>query len=175
MKIVICSMLMTTSVYISRKIFGYIYSPPAAKTTLSYNIFNQYVDGGAVVLAIALLSQHRYFNGRKIMLIMCIIILITIWNFVWIIFSDIYELENVNVKNSKNKPNTYTLEEMSYFDFIMFRGDCTLSFAAYYTIIVVGPLDICKLLMLKENKKIYALTLCFMGSFKYTVEAIVLD
>lgn len=40
------------------------------------------------------------------------------------------------------------------------------SWIIYYMIIVSGPIDICRMYMLKENKRIYALLICFTGGVK---------
>jgi len=48
-------------------------------------------------------------------------------------------------------------------------------FMIYYVIIVAGPLDICKVIMLRENKRIYALLMLFIGGIKFFTEAIIFD
>lgn len=42
----------------------------------------------------------------------------------------------------------------------------------YYYIIVSGPIDICKKYMLRENKRIYALLVCFITGIRYAFEGL---
>jgi len=50
-----------------------------------------------------------------------------------------------------------------------------MTFVLYYTIIIAGPIDICRMQMLKENIRIYALTFCTIGAFKYGLEGLFFD
>lgn len=57
----------------------------------------------------------------------------------------------------------------------MFLGQDALSQSIYYTILIAGPIDICKMQMLKENTRIYAILLCSVGCIKYMLEGIFFD
>ena len=57
----------------------------------------------------------------------------------------------------------------------MLRVSNHMYFMIYYVIIVAGPLDICKVIMLRENKRIYALLMLFIGGIKFFMEAIIFD
>jgi hypothetical protein len=81
------------------------------------------------------------------------------WNILWMSISDIKE-NNMNY---------------GHFDYIMLRVSTHLYMMAYYVIIVAGPLDICKVIMLRENKRIYALLILFIGGIKFFLEAIIFD
>jgi hypothetical protein len=85
-------------------------------------------------------------------------IILLFWNIIWM---------STSKMDSKN--------EYGLFDFVMLRIYTHLSFMAYYVIIVAGPLDLCKLTMLKENKRIYALLILFIGGIKLFLEAIIFD
>ena len=45
----------------------------------------------------------------------------------------------------------------------------------YYNIIISGPIDICKMYMLRDNKRIYALLICFIGGIKLGLEGLLFD
>lgn len=64
---------------------------------------------------------------------------------------------------------------MKVFDIIMFLVQDALCRAIYYTIIIVGPIDISKTQVLKENTHIYALIMCTIGAIKYMFYGVILD
>ena len=66
-------------------------------------------------------------------------------------------------------------QKYGHFDYFMLRVSIHLYFMVYYVIIVAGPLDICKVIMLRENKRIYALLIFFIGGVKLFLEAIIFD
>jgi hypothetical protein len=57
----------------------------------------------------------------------------------------------------------------------MFYGERVLSFVIYYFIIISGPIDICKMYILRDNKRIFALLLCFIGGIKLGLEGVLFD
>jgi len=63
----------------------------------------------------------------------------------------------------------------STFDFIMFVGEKWISLAIYYNIIISGPVDISKMFMLRDNKRIFALLICFIGGIKLGLEGLLFD
>lgn len=50
-----------------------------------------------------------------------------------------------------------------------------MSTAIYYNIIISGPIDISKMFMLRDNKRIFALLICFIGGIKLGLEGLLFD
>ena len=49
------------------------------------------------------------------------------------------------------------------------------SWIIYYMVIISGPIDICKMYMLGENKRIYALLICFAGGIKQGISGLFMN
>jgi hypothetical protein len=64
---------------------------------------------------------------------------------------------------------------MSSFDLIMFFIEGSLSHAIYYISFTAGPIDISKVYMLKENKRIYGMLVCFLGGIKLGFQGLAFD
>lgn len=94
-------------------------------------------------------------------MVLCILF-ITFWNVVWVSFTDIGDspLETNHISKY------FEEKDLNLFDKIMFEGEGIFSWVIYYMIIVSGPIDICRAYMLRENKRIYALLICFTGGIK---------
>ena len=87
-------------------------------------------------------------------------------NLLWMCFSGIYDLDD---------SEDYQYESLSYFDKTMIILEGTLAVTLYYFIIISGPIDICKMYMLKENKKIFGLLICFIGGIKLGFLGLIFD
>lgn len=101
-----------------------------------------------------------------------------IWNVLWISFSDIYEIETENKNKINSDRSIFYLSQLmnkSTFDFVMFMGEKLMSLAIYYNIIISGPIDISKMFMLRDNKRIFALLICFIGGIKLGLEGLLFD
>ena len=105
---------------------------------------------------------------------MICIIIATSWNIIWVTVTDIDQIESHN-KSSFTDLQTYRLDQLSVIDEIFFWGEAYLSYLIYYLIILSGPLDICKMLLLRENKKIFGILLCFIGWIKLTLQGLFFD
>jgi hypothetical protein len=83
------------------------------------------------------------------LLVFSIISLQFIWNFIWLLINNEYV--------------------------VLYILDFLINKTLYYIVIVACPLDICKMYMLKENKRIFALLLCFIGTIKLGLEGLIFD
>ena len=114
------------------------------------DIFNlEFLSGGLMIL-IGLLSSTKLFGGRKLSIILILVVVLILWNIVWISSSRIYLLEMKHNKRN-NTSVLYNELEMTIFDRIMYRGNSVLTFTIYQLYIVAGPIDICKSHMLQFN------------------------
>ena len=96
---------------------------------------------------------------------------VTAWNIIWVIGSNIYEIE---ADNRRNK-SSYSENDLNRFDQFMYRGEISLTFLVYNLILLAGPLDISKIYMLQKNIKIYAILLCLLGGVKLIIQGIIFD
>lgn len=126
-------------------------------------------------MGLAIMAQTKLFLGRRMSLLMFMLVLLTIWNVIWMSFSSIVDIENKNEGDKKVEKRTYFYDDLNTFDLVMFLGQDALSQAIYYTVIIAGPIEICKAQMLKENTRIYALLLCTIGCLKYGFEGVFFD
>jgi len=102
-------MFLTCNMYIGRIIYKNVFSKDG-KNSIASNIFNQYFLGGFLTLMVAKLSNTAYFAGRRISLILFLIVLIICWNIVWISFSGIVSIENTNELDKKIMKRVYFYE-----------------------------------------------------------------
>ena len=100
-------------------------------------------------------------------MLLCILF-VTFWNIIWVSFTDI-DIED-DYKNDEHK--NFRADELYLFDQIMFQGEVIFSWIIYYMIIISGPIDICRMYMLRENKRIYALLICFTGGIKIGMQGL---
>ena len=70
------------------------------------------------------------------------IIVLAFWNTIWAIFSEIYQFEGP-FRGDDNK--TFTENDLTLFDSLMYRGESALTFMVYQLIIIAGPLDISRM------------------------------
>ena len=111
-------------------------------------------------------------------MIVGMIFFLIIWNVIWISFSDIYTIEETNKQKLHLNESVFYLSQLmneSTFDFVMFEGEKLMSLAIYYNIIISGPVDISKMYMLRDNKRIFALLICFIGGIKLGLEGLLFD
>ena len=108
-RIIFCAMFLTCNMYIGRIIYKNVFSKDG-KNSIASNIFNQYFLGGFLTLMVAKLSNTAYFAGRRISLILFLIVLIICWNIVWISFSGIVSIENTNELDKKIMKRVYFYE-----------------------------------------------------------------
>ena len=108
-------------------------------------------------------------------LLLFTIIILTTWNVIWISFSNIIDVENENKNKQGVEQTAYYYSDLNPFDIIMFMVQDALCRAIYYTVIIVGPIDISKTQVLKENRHIYALIMCTIGAMKYMLYGVFLD
>ena len=115
------------------------------------------------------------FKLGRITLILVNIVFVTIINIIWISFSDIPEIEQKNYETYHRK--VYLARDLKEkpFDYIMYNTEGLITFIIYTMIIVAGPIDICKKYMLRENRRIYALLLCFITGIKLCIEGLLFE
>ena len=103
------------------------------------------------------------------------ILLVTVLNIIWVSFSDIPEIEKLNYEQYQK--TIYLKRDLKDkpLDNFMFNAEGLITFVIYTMIIVAGPIDICKKYMLRENKRIYALLLCFITGIKLGIEGLVFE
>lgn len=100
-------------------------------------------------------------------LIVLTLLFLTIWNIIWVSFTDIYEIQ---AKKSR-VGGAWSYDDLYTFDCIMFLTQKGVTFMIYYILIVAGPVDICQTYMLSSNRRIYVLLMCTSGAIKYFIEA----
>ena len=105
-------------------------------------IFNIDLLGGVLLLIVGFLSANDFFQGRRMPLIFSAMILTIVWNIVWVCGSSIQELE----KKAKDQFGDAGFSEydLTAFDRVMYRGDCSLNFLIYQIMIIAVPIDLCK-------------------------------
>lgn len=94
-------------------------------------------------------------------MVLCILF-VTFWDIIWVSFTDI-------------EPSYFEAENLGLFDQVMFQGEMIFSWIIYYMVIVSGPIDICRMYMLRENKRIYALLICFTGGIKLGIQGLFIN
>jgi hypothetical protein len=62
--------------------------------------------------------------------------------------------------------DTKDIETMHPFDSTMFLLNTYFTGCVYYLLMIGAPVDTCRSFMLKENKRLYAMALCSLASFK---------
>lgn len=149
------------------------YKQATMKKRWDVYLLNTDLIGGLCILVIGIVSSTSKFHGRRITLMVIGLLLSAVVNIIWVSFSDIYEIQDANLKIEKG--NVYLLEDLQIFDLVMFQANSALCYMSYYVIIVAGPVDICKTYMLQKNQRIYALLICFIGGCKYIIDAMVFD
>lgn len=77
-------------------------------------------------------------------LISLAIMFVTAWNMIWVVGSNIYEIE----ADSRSSQSSYSENDLNRFDQFMYRGEISLTFLVYNLILLAGPLDISKIYML---------------------------
>lgn len=71
-----------------------------------------------------------------------------------------------NTEDTENKEPIVDIKTMHPFDTTMFLLNTYFTGCVYYLLMIGAPVDICRSFMLKENKRIYAMALCTLASFK---------
>ncbi len=71
-----------------------------------------------------------------------------------------------DVGNSDSSAELRTILKMSFFDKTMFLFNTYFTECVYSMLMIGAPLDICRSFMLKENKRLYAMIICSIASFK---------
>ena len=127
------------------------------------------------MMIFSILGNTNFFSGRRMSLLLISIIILTSWNVIWISFSDIVSIQKKNETEQGIEKSAYYFNQLGAFDIIMFMVQDALCRAIYYTVIIVGPIDLSKSLVLKENKHIYALIMCTIGATKYLMYGVFLD
>mmetsp|Transcript_8226 Transcript_8226/g.13767 ORF Transcript_8226/g.13767 Transcript_8226/m.13767 type:complete len:424 (-) Transcript_8226:38-1309(-) len=135
------------------------------KHNVVLNVLNVDFLGGLLQIIIGLISASRFMTGKRMILIVLSCLLLTIWNIIWLSFTQLYDEESQDS----------TFASFGLFDKIMFYIESILAQALYYIIIISGPIDICKMYMLKENKRIFALLVCFIGGVKLGLQGLIFD
>ena len=107
-------------------------------------IYNVDFIGGIFMLVVGYLSSQKVFRGRRMTLISLAIMFVTAWNMIWVIGSNIYEIEADN----RSSKSSYSENDLNRFDQFMYRGEIALTFLVYNLILLAGPLDISKIYML---------------------------
>ena len=100
-------------------------------------------------------------------MVLCILFL-TFWDIIWVSFTDIGE----DIFSGKTTSKNFLAQDLNHFDNIMFQGETIFSWVVYYMIIISGPIDLCRMYMLTENKRIYALLICFTGGIKLGMQGL---
>lgn len=120
---------------------------------MAANLLNFDILSGVLQIVIGIVVVSC--GGLRVTIIMsCTVFLIAI-NLIWIGFSEIYDNEQ-----------TYNYSVFDAFDKTMYFIEGSLSESVYYLCLISAGVDICKTYMLQENKRIYALLLCFIGGIK---------
>ena len=128
-----------------------------------FSILNIDLIGGICLVCIGLLSATDFFKGRRITLIAISIVINFTWNIIWL------SLNNIE------SDSIYTELSMGIFDRIMYRIDCSLTSMVYQIIFTVGPIDICKAHMLRNNQNIYGILICLLGAIKLSLQGLFFD
>lgn len=170
-----CAICMATNDYITKLIHKSVFSRPQDKDVFVDNVTNSNFLVGVIMLILSMLGNTVFFSGRRMTLLLFTIIILTIWNVIWISFSDIITVENNNKSEQGVEKTAYFYSDLDWFDIVMFLVQDALCRAIYYTIIIVGPIDISKTQVLKENTHIYALIMCTIGAIKYMLYGVLLD
>jgi|LauGreDrversion4_2_1035121.scaffolds.fasta_scaffold1308944_2 hypothetical protein len=71
-----------------------------------------------------------------------------------------------NTEDTENKYDSVDINTMHPFDTTMFLLNTYFTGCVYYLLMIGAPVDTCRSFMLKENKRIYAMALCTLASFK---------
>ena len=71
-----------------------------------------------------------------------------------------------NTEDTENKELSVDINTMHPFDTTMFLLNTYFTGCVYYLLMIGAPVDTCRSFMLKENKRIYAMALCTLASFK---------
>jgi hypothetical protein len=71
-----------------------------------------------------------------------------------------------NTEDTENKEKSVDINTMHTFDTTMFLLNTYFTGCVYYLLMIGAPVDTCRSFMLKENKRIYAMALCTLASFK---------
>ena len=104
-------------------------------------------------MLIGYITGTKFFNGRRITAMVICILFLTFWDIIWVSITDI----NVDVDPNQAAGKHFLAKDLKMFDMIMFQGENLFSWVIYYMIIISGPIDLCRMYMLRENKRIYAL------------------
>ena len=118
-------------------------------------------------MLVGYITGTKYFNGRRITAMVIFILFLTFWDIIWVSFTDI-------IDNPKNEAGgkSFLAKNLSVFDMIMLQVENLCSWVIYYMVIVSGPIDLCRMYMLRENKRIYALLICFTGGIKLGMQGL---
>ena len=128
-----------------------------------FSILNIDLIGGLCLVCIGSLSATDFFKGRRITLIAISIVINFTWNIIWLLLNNI------------DSDSRYTELSMGIFDRIMYRIDCSLTSMVYQIIFTVGPIDICKTHMLRNNQNIYGILICLLGAIKLALQGLFFD
>lgn len=107
----------------------------------------------------------NFFAVRKLTLYALLCLLIVITNVIWALMTHVELWDNSHQK----------VEELSTIDKVMFHINVGLQFVAFYAILISGPVDICRIQLLKDNVRIYGFLMCTTVSITKFIESILVD
>lgn len=71
-----------------------------------------------------------------------------------------------NTEDTESKGESININTMHPFDSTMFLLNTYFTGCVYYLLMIGAPVDTCRSFMLRENKRLYAMALCTLASFK---------
>lgn len=125
------------------------------------------------MLLYGLLHQMKFFEKRKTTLLASFSVFLIGWNILWSLLSEIPSLDDANA--AAGRGTHFKLNQLRPFDYVMFQVSSGVQYMVYYAVLISGPVDICRIQVLKENLRIYALLLCTTVGLKTFFEALVVD
>lgn len=137
--------------------FSRAHYPKFIKPKTTYiipNIFNEQFMIGILLLVCGIISSSESFSGRRITLMMIVLSFLILLNMIW--------AAGTSIEDSDTKD----IETMHPFDSTMFLLNTYFTGCVYYLLMIGAPVDTCRSFMLKENKRLYAMALCSLASFK---------
>ena len=113
---------------------------------------------GILLLVCGIISSTYSFSGRRITLMMIVLSLLILLNMIW--------AAGTNIEDSGTPKEPLNINTMHPFDSTMFLLNTYFTGCVYYLLMIGAPVDTCRSFMLKENKRLYAMALCTLASFK---------
>ena len=127
-----------------------------------------HLSGGFCIFFVVCLYSTSLFSGNKVAMIVLLMLIHLVQNIVWMCFSGIDRLQQ------EDGDGKYRIEQLNSFDKVMFHMNVGLAFTNFYLAYLL-PIDVSKQYMLRENRRTYALIICFTCGMNYFVRALFFD